>query len=101
MASLSLALGLSVTVSNLSGAKNIDVLFVDEGFGTLDSESLDVAINQIIDLCLNNRIVGIISHIEELKNKIQNQIKTIKTQSGSHIEANFWDVFVIKWLKIF
>ena len=89
MASLSLALGLSVTVSNLSGAKNIDVLFVDEGFGTLDSESLDVAINQIIDLCLNNRIVGIISHIEELKNKIQNQIKTIKTQSGSHIETNF------------
>lgn len=89
MAALSLALGLSVAVSNMSGAKNIDALFIDEGFGTLDCESLDLAINKIIDLCLNNRIIGLISHMEELKNKIQNQIQTTKTQNGASLQVNF------------
>ncbi len=88
VASISLALGQSNTISNLSGAKNIDTLFIDEGFATLDNQNLDTAINQIIELC-SNRLIGIISHVEDLKNNIQNQIRTIKTPQGSRVEVLF------------
>lgn len=89
LASLALALGLSNVASNLSGNKNIDMLFIDEGFGSLDNESLDKAIDVIVELSAKNRLIGVISHIEELKNAIQNQIKTTKTPQGSTIEIQF------------
>ncbi len=85
-AALSLALGLSDCVANISGIINIDTLFIDEGFGTLDSESLELAINVISELSNSKRQIGIISHVEELKNRIQNQIVAIKTQNGSKLE---------------
>ena len=85
-AALCLALGLSDCVANISGIINIDTLFIDEGFGTLDSESLESAINVISELSNSKRQIGIISHVEELKNRIQNQIVTIKTENGSKLE---------------
>lgn len=88
-AALSLALGLCDCVSNFSGATNMESMFIDEGFGSLDSESLDLAMDVIFNLTNGNRLIGIISHIEDLKSKIQNQILTYKTQNGSLLELNF------------
>lgn len=88
-AALALALGLSDCVSNFSGAINIDAMFIDEGFGSLDSESLELALEVIYNTSNTNRLIGIISHIDELKTKIQNQINTFKTQNGSTLEINF------------
>lgn len=86
---LALALGLSDCVSNFSGTINMDAMFIDEGFGTLDAESLETALNVIFELSAANRLVGIISHIDELKLRIPNQIITYKTQNGSFLEINF------------
>ncbi|MBQ7286936.1 MAG: hypothetical protein IJW73_04160, partial [Candidatus Gastranaerophilales bacterium] len=88
-AALALALGLSDCVSNFSGAINIEAMFIDEGFGSLDSESLDLAMDVIFNLSSNNRLIGLISHIDDLKLKIQNQIQTYKSDKGSRIEINF------------
>ena len=88
-AALSLALGLSDCISNFSGSINIDAMIIDEGFGSLDSDSLELAMDVISNLSLNNKLIGIISHIDELKSKIQNQITTTKTQNGSTLEVNF------------
>ena len=88
-ASLALALGLSDCISNFSNTLNIEAMFIDEGFGSLDSESRELALDVVFDLSTNNRLIGLISHIDDLKNKIQNQINVIKTQNGSKIEINF------------
>ena len=88
-ASLSLALGLSDCVSNLSGAINLNSMFIDEGFGSLDSESLSLALDVIMNLSLNNRLVGIISHVEELKNRISNKIISLKSDNGSCVKIEF------------
>ena len=87
-ASLALALGLSDCVSNMSGAMNMDSLFIDEGFGSLDSESLELAMDVIFGLS-ENRLIGIISHIDDLKLKVQNQIITTKSEFGSKLEIKF------------
>ncbi len=84
-ASLSLALGLSDTVSSNIGGIQMDALFVDEGFGTLDRKSIDGAMDILINLSGNNKLVGIISHREELMENIPQQIKVEKKKDGSHI----------------
>ena len=84
-----MALGLSDCISCLTGAINIDMIFIDEGFGTLDSESLELAMDVILGLSENNKMVGIISHVEDLKSKIENQILSIKTPNGSKIKLTF------------
>ena len=84
-ASLSLALGLSDTVSSNLGGVQMDALFVDEGFGTLDRKSIDSAMEILINLTGSNKLVGIISHREELMENIPQQIKVKKTKDGSHI----------------
>jgi len=88
-ASLSLALGLSDTVSSNLGGVQMDALFVDEGFGTLDRKSIDSAMEVLINLTGSNKLVGIISHREELKENIQQQIKVRKTKDGSHITVEY------------
>ena len=80
-ASLALALGLSDEVQMSTGI-HLDTLFVDEGFGSLDPESLDQAYRTLAGLTEGNRLVGIISHVAELKEKIDKQIVVTKEKSG-------------------
>ena len=82
MASLSLALGLSDEVQAAAGGIQLDTLFVDEGFGSLDSESLEQAYKALAGLTEGNRLVGIISHVSELKERIDKQIVVTKEKSG-------------------
>lgn len=85
-ASLSLALGLSDVMAQKSGGVQIETLFVDEGFGALDPTSLDLAIETLFNLNQSGRLVGIISHVSELKERISAQIVVEKTLTGSHVE---------------
>lgn len=87
-ASLSLALGLSDTVSSNLGGVQMDALFVDEGFGTLDRRSIDSAMDILINLSGTNKLVGVISHREELIENIPQQIRVKKTKDGSQIEID-------------
>ncbi len=84
-ASLSLALGLSDTVSSNLGGIQMDALFVDEGFGTLDRKSIENAMDILVNLSGNNKLVGIISHREELMENIPQQIRVSRTKDGSRI----------------
>lgn len=84
-ASLSLALGLSDTVSSNLGGIQMDALFIDEGFGTLDRRSIENAMEILINLTGSRKLVGIISHREELMENIPQQIKVKKTKDGSRI----------------
>lgn len=86
-ASLALALGLSDEIQSSAGGVRLDTMFVDEGFGSLDGESLQLAISTLQDLTEGRRLVGIISHVEELKSKIDKQIVVEKQKyngQGSH-----------------
>ncbi|MGI6109318.1 MAG: SbcC/MukB-like Walker B domain-containing protein, partial [Eubacteriaceae bacterium] len=86
-ASLALALGLSDEIQSSAGGIRLDTMFVDEGFGSLDEESLQQAIRALAGLSEANRLVGIISHVGELKEKIDRQIVVTKEQtSGSKAE---------------
>jgi len=82
MASLSLALGLSDEIQSSAGGIQIDTMFVDEGFGSLDPETLDMAYKALAGLTEGNRLVGIISHVGELKYRIDKQIVVTKEKSG-------------------
>ncbi len=81
-ASLSLALGLSDEIQSSAGGVRLDTMFVDEGFGSLDEESLGQAMNALAGLTEGNRLVGIISHVAELREKIDKQIVVTKEKSG-------------------
>lgn len=81
-ASLSLALGLSDEIQASTGGVKLDTMFVDEGFGSLDDESLDQAMRALSNLADGNRLVGIISHVGELKNRIDKQIVVTKEKTG-------------------
>ena len=82
LASLSLAFGLSDVVQNHSGAVRLDSLFIDEGFGSLDGETLDTAMKALSMLQTSGRLVGIISHVSELKNRIPCQIQVTRDAAG-------------------
>lgn len=84
-ASMSLALGLSDTVSSNLGGIQMDALFIDEGFGTLDRKSIDSAMDILVNLSGANKLVGVISHREELVENIPQQIHVAKTKAGSEI----------------
>lgn len=86
LASLSLALGLADVVQSRAGGIQLDTLFVDEGFGTLDPESLDFAIRTLIDLQQAGRLVGIISHVAELRERIDVRLEIRPGAGGSRAE---------------
>ena len=83
MASLSLALGLAAVVRNNAGGIKLDTIFIDEGFGSLDSETLDYAISTLNDLQNDGRLVGIISHVEELRQRVSTRLEITKSRDGS------------------
>ncbi len=85
LASLALALGLASVVRNKIGGIKLDTIFIDEGFGSLDSETLDFAISTIIQQS-GGRLVGIISHVEDLKNQIPVRLEIKTTKAGSTAE---------------
>ena len=87
-ASLSLALGLSDVVQANAGGISLDTMFIDEGFGTLDPESLENAINTLLELQRNGRLVGIISHVPELKERIEAQLQISVSAEGSSTKFN-------------
>jgi len=82
-AALALALGLSETVQAYAGGIRLDTIFVDEGFGSLDPEALDLAVNTLIDLQQSGRMVGVISHVPELKERIDVRLEVRASESGS------------------
>ena len=88
LASLSLALGLAEVVQSNNGGIELDTLFIDEGFGTLDAETLDVVMGTIESLRDSGRTIGLISHVEEMKNRIPAQIVVEKGQNGSSVRVN-------------
>ena len=83
LASLALALGLADVVQSYAGGVKLDTIFIDEGFGTLDSETLNMAIRSLMDLQKDGRLVGIISHVEELKQRIPIRLEVVKSRRGS------------------
>jgi len=85
MASLSLALGLSDVVQQTAGGVRLDAMFIDEGFGTLDADVLELAIKTLSDMTESGRIIGIISHVAELRERIEKQVRVEKTVRGSRI----------------
>jgi len=87
-ASLSLALGLADVVQSYAGGISLDTMFVDEGFGTLDPESLDAAIQSLVELQSTGRLVGIISHVPELKERIDARLEITPGKEGSTASFN-------------
>lgn len=75
-------MGLSDEIQASAGGVKLDTMFVDEGFGSLDEESLDQAMKALSSLADGNRLVGIISHVADLKNRIDKQIVVEKEKSG-------------------
>lgn len=86
-AALALALGLSQMIQSQSGGIELNALFIDEGFGTLDGESLETAIDVLIDMKSDNKVIGIISHVGELENRIDAKIEVTKGFKGSHLQV--------------
>ncbi len=84
-ASLALALGLSDVIQSFAGGVELDSMFIDEGFGSLDEESLQAAMQTLAELSLGNRLVGIISHVNLLKEQIDAKVIITKDRSGSRI----------------
>ena len=85
MASLSLALGLSDVVQQSAGGIHLDAMFIDEGFGSLDAEVLELAVRTLSDMAGGHRMVGIISHVTELRERIDKQVRIEKTNGGSKL----------------
>ncbi|MBS9917795.1 AAA family ATPase [Vibrio alginolyticus] len=85
MAALALALGLSDVVQSYSGGIRLDTLFIDEGFGSLDPESLDLAIQTLVDLQQTGRMIGVISHVSELKEQMAQRIDVEPSRLGSTV----------------
>lgn len=87
LASLALALGLADVVAAETGGAALDTLFVDEGFGTLDAETLDVVMNVLDELRAGGRVVGLVSHVEELRQRIPTRLLVRKGRAGSSLRV--------------
>ncbi|WP_031469016.1 AAA family ATPase [Sciscionella sediminilitoris] len=86
MASLALALGLADVVAAETGGAQLDTLFVDEGFGTLDADSLEDVMSILDELRAGGRIVGLVSHVDELRQRVPTQLRVRKSRGGSTLE---------------
>lgn len=90
-AALSLALGMSQMIQSYAGGIELQTLFIDEGFGSLDSQSLDQAIACLMELQQDNKLIGIISHVSELKERIDNKIIVTRNHQKSKIVLETFD----------
>ena len=86
LASLALALGLAEVIQNESGGISLETIFIDEGFGTLDAETLDIALTTLIDLQSYGRNIGIISHVSELKERIRPKVEVYSKDNYAKIK---------------
>ena len=86
MAALALALGMTDVITQAVGAVHIDTLFIDEGFGSLDDHSRDEAVKVLMDMSEGSKLIGIISHVSELKQEIEDQLVVSKDDHGSHVK---------------
>ena len=85
MAALSLALGMADQIQESSASIHLDMMFIDEGFGSLDDRSRDQAVRVLKEMAGGNRLIGIISHVTELKQEIDDQLVVTKRDDGSHV----------------
>jgi exonuclease SbcC len=85
VASLALALGLADVVTGEAGGSEVDTLFVDEGFGALDPETLDDVMNTLDELRSGGRVVGVVSHVPEMRTRVPAQLQVVKQRSGSTV----------------
>jgi exonuclease SbcC len=81
--SLALALGLADTVAHEAGGTDIDTLFIDEGFGSLDTDTLEDVMDTLDSLRDGGRVVGLVSHVPELRSRITTQLEVLKGRTGS------------------
>lgn len=89
MAALALALGMADQIQENSAAINLDIMFIDEGFGSLDDHSRDQAIRVLLKMAEGSKMIGIISHVTELRQEIDAQLSVSKDENGSHVK---WQV---------
>lgn len=87
LTSLSLALGLSDIVQQTTGGIELNAMFIDEGFGTLDGETLDTAVSTLSTMAGDGKIIGIISHVNELRERIEKQLWIKKSMKGSSVDC--------------
>ena len=85
LAALSMALGMSDVISSMAGAVRMDTMFIDEGFGSLDEEARERAVRILNELAGSRRMVGIISHVEELKEQIDRKLVVSRGKEGSSV----------------
>lgn len=85
MAALSLALGMADQIQESSASIHLDVMFIDEGFGSLDEHSRNQAVRVLQEMAGGSKLIGIISHVTELKQEIENQLIVQKDENGSHV----------------
>ncbi|MGW4241848.1 SbcC/MukB-like Walker B domain-containing protein, partial [Nocardia sp. NPDC004722] len=88
MASLALALGLADVVSAESGGLVMDTLFIDEGFGSLDADTLDAVMGVLDELRCGGRVVGVVSHVDEMRQRIPSRLHVIRGRTGSRLETS-------------
>ena len=86
MAALSLALGMADQIKSKKGSINLDMMFIDEGFGSLDEHSRNQAVRVLQEMAEGSRLIGIISHVSELKQEIEDQLLVNKDENGSHVK---------------
>jgi len=86
LASLALALGLADVVAAEAGGRQLDTMFIDEGFGSLDADTLDMVMGTLDDLRAGGRIVGLVSHVDELRQRIPSRLQIRRTPAGSELE---------------
>ena len=84
LAALSLALGMADQIQEKSAAISLDILFIDEGFGSLDDRARTQAVKVLQQMAGGSKLIGIISHVTELKQQIDNQLLVTKDHTGSH-----------------
>ena len=85
MAALALALGMADQIQESSVAVNLDMMFIDEGFGSLDEHSRNQAVKVLLEMAEGSKLIGIISHVTELKQEIEDQLIVTKDETGSHV----------------